>query len=149
MRVHHRKITTLRPKANAETERFMRTIKKVIRDKPNNWKQMMYKLLLDYRATPHSTTGIAPATLMFGRDIGTKLPSVPSKSTNDLDLHYKDNEAKRNMKLYADSKRNVKPCEITVGDNVLVKNTSVKKVTPYDSRPLTVVERKGSMITAG
>ena len=52
------------------------------------------------------------------------------------------------MKGYADNKRYVKESSINIGDNVLVKTTGVMKGTPYDSRPLTVVDKKGSMITA-
>jgi hypothetical protein len=148
MGVKHRKITTLWPRANGETERFMRTIKKVIRGKPANWKQEMYKRLLAYRATPHSTTGVAPATLLFGRDITTKLPSLNPTWQND-DLRAKDHMEKEKMKKYADQKSYVKPCELRVGDNVLIKNVGVSKSQgPYDSQPLTIVEKKGSMVTA-
>lgn len=78
----HRKITPLWPRANAETERFMRTIKKSIRGanaQHKNWKQetMMYKFLLDYRTTPHSSTGVPPATAFFGRNLKTRLPEIP------------------------------------------------------------------------
>jgi hypothetical protein len=66
---HHRRITPLWPKANGEAERFMRTIGKVIKaaqiDK--NWKQELYKFLRNYRATPHSTTGVPPAQALFGK----------------------------------------------------------------------------------
>ena len=59
------------------------------------------------------------------------------------------------MKEHADKKRYVKESPINVGDNVHVKamgtyvygNTYIY-MGMYDDRPLTVVERKGSMITA-
>jgi len=65
----HRKITPCWPRANGEVERFMRTVKKVVRTasvEDKNWKQELYRFLRNYRATPHSTTGAAPATLLFG-----------------------------------------------------------------------------------
>ena len=34
------------------------------------------KFLFTYRPTPHSSTGIAPFTLLFGREMSAKLPSV-------------------------------------------------------------------------
>ena len=148
MGVHHRRITPLWPRANGETERFMRTVKKVIREKPHNWKQQMHKLLLDYRSTPHSTTGVAPATVLFGRTIGTRLPAIMKIGTYDSELRQKDYDAKMIMKGYADNKRYVKESTINIGDVVHVKNTGVMKGTPYDSRPLIVVDKKGSMITA-
>lgn len=147
MGIQHRRITPLWPRANAETERFMRTIKKVIREKPQNWKQHMYKLLLDYRSTPHSTTGVAPATVLFGRSIGTRLPSIV-RPVNDSDMRQKDNEEKMKMKAYADNKQYVKESNVKIGDNVLVKNTGIMKKTPYNPHPLTVTAKKGSMITA-
>ena len=70
---HHRKITPLWPMANSEVERFMRTIKKLIKTAAVaqlNWKQDMYKFLRNYRATPHCTTGVAPATLLYNRSMG-------------------------------------------------------------------------------
>ena len=148
MGVRHRKITPLWPRSNAETERFMRTLKKSIKGK-SNWKQEMFKLLLAYRSTPHTTTGIAPATALFGRDIRTRLPSVPVKVTTDDDLRARDTMEKQVMKSYADNKVNVKPCNLSVGDSVLIKDTSgVKSKTPYQPEPATVISRKGSMISA-
>ena len=59
----------------------MRTIGKVIKaaqiDK--NWKQELYKFLRNYRATPHSTTGVPPAQALFGKNIRTKLPEYSRK----------------------------------------------------------------------
>ena len=149
MGVKHRKITPLWPQANAETERFMRTIKKIIRGKPKNWKQEIYKRLLTYRATPHSTTGIAPATVLFGRDIRTKLPSVIAVTNNDSDMRQRDQMNKEKMKSYADNKAYVKPSDFKIGDSLLVKNAGISKAqAPYDSRPLEIIAKKGTMITA-
>ena len=149
MGIQHCKITPLWPRANAETERFMRTIKKVIRGKPSNWKQEMHKLLLAYRATPHTSTGMAPATVLFGREIRTKLPSLAQPPKVDSDLRAADTAAKESMKRYADMKAYVKPSNLQVGDDVLVKSTDISKSKlPYQPEPLTVVAKKGSMITA-
>ena len=46
-------------RANGEVERFVRTVKKVIKTaklEHNNYKQELSKMLRNYRATPHSTT---------------------------------------------------------------------------------------------
>ena len=64
----HRKITPYHPRANGECERFMRTLGKVVRiaateSQPVN--QILCRFLIRYRATPHSTTGIAPANALF------------------------------------------------------------------------------------
>ncbi len=148
MGIRHRKITPLWPRANAETERFMRTLKKSTRGK-TNWKQEMHKLLLAYRATPHSTTGIAPATVLFGRDIRTRLPTLTIKAPSDVDLRTKDAHGKEKMKHYADSKSNIKPSNLEVGDHVLVKDTrKIKGKTPFEPEPATITARNGSMISA-
>ena len=50
------------------------------------------------------------------------------------------------MKGYADSKAYVKPSDLNVGDNVLVKDMKTKM--PYEADPLTIISKKGSMISA-
>jgi hypothetical protein len=46
--------------------------------KKKDWKTELYQFFLNYRATPHLTTKVAPATALFGRTFRTKLPSIPS-----------------------------------------------------------------------
>ena len=55
----------------------MRTIEKSVRiahAQGKNWKTELYRSLLDYRTTPHVTTGMAPADLLFDRQIRNRLP---------------------------------------------------------------------------
>ena len=64
---HHQRITPLWPEANGEAERFMRTLNKAtktseIEGRP--WRENIWTFLHNYRATPHATTGIAPATAL-------------------------------------------------------------------------------------
>ncbi|CAB4012399.1 Transposon Ty3-I Gag-Pol poly [Paramuricea clavata] len=73
----HRKITPRWPRANGEVEQFVRTIKKVVKTatvEHKNWKQEMHCFLRNFRATPHTTTKIHPATALSGRALKTKLP---------------------------------------------------------------------------
>ena len=75
----HRKVTPYWPRANGEVERFMRTVKKVIKAavmENKVWKQEMYKFLRNYRATPHTSTKTPPATALFGRPMKTRLPQI-------------------------------------------------------------------------
>ncbi|GAB1602673.1 hypothetical protein Ahia01_000547000, partial [Argonauta hians] len=154
MGVKHRKITPLWPRANAETERFMRTIKKSIKAaqaEHKNWRQEMFKFLLAYRTTPHSSTGKAPAEVLFGRNLKTKLPEPPLQVNAEIDATIRQNDAaaKAKMKHYADNKVYVKPSDIQVGDTVLVKDTTrPRPFTPYEPIPYVVSNKKGSMITA-
>lgn len=148
----HRKITPLWPRANAETERFNRTLKKTVKGAIAmhlNWKQEMYRFLLSYRSTPHCTTGVPPATALFGRNLRTRLPELPSKQMNDGDMRHRDSIAKEKLKVYADSKQYVKSSPIQIGDPVLVRDSSiVKGKTPFEPVPLKVVKKNGSMLTA-
>ena len=66
--IDHRRITPLWPQANSEAERFMKPLTKAIRSahvEGKTWRKHLYKFLLNYRTTPHSTTEFAPAELLF------------------------------------------------------------------------------------
>ena len=73
----HRRKTPLNPQANAEAEQFMRILKKLYQISKltgSNFKQEVYRFLRAYRATPHCTTKIAPADLMYpSRKFRTRL----------------------------------------------------------------------------
>ena len=148
----HRRITPLWPQANGETERFMRTVKKSIKaalNKRRSWKQELFKFLLDYRTTPHCTTGAPPATILFGRTIKNRLPHLITPIAEDPSIRERDTEAKRKIKQYADRKAYVKPNDLRVGDTVIVKSDNTSKaLTPYQPNPMTIIKKKGSMITA-
>ena len=148
----HRKVTPLWLEANGEVERFMKTFGKVLRTTAN-WKQKMYQFLRNYHPTPHCTTGIAPATALFGRPIRIKLPcplAVPCNESYDpVLMREKDAHQKLKIKTQAESRRAPKECDIQVGDTVLVKQPKRKKLsTPYHPVPLTVTQKNHSMITA-
>ena len=148
----HRKITPLWPRANGETERFMRTAKKTVKAAHavgKCVKRELFRFLLDYRTTPHTTTGVAPATVFFGRVIKNKLPHIThSPHTLDTDIRIRDAAQKRKMKVYADNKCYVKQSDIQVGDHALLRDTSMRKCTPYQPEPFLITGKKGSMVTA-
>ena len=148
----HRKVTPKWARANGEVERFVRTIKKVIKTAKlghKNPKQELNRLLRNYRATPHSTTRVAPATALFGRLMKTKLPELTTPRS-DLEMRERDRSAKAKMKKHADNKRYIRPSTVKEGDTVFVKRDDSKKKSdmPHDPRPHIVVEKKGSMVPA-
>ena len=151
----HRKIEPLWPQANGCVERMMGTLNKTIiasQMEGRNWKQDLYTFLLNYRATPHSTTGVSPAEALFNRKIKTRLPQSLGRSDSDFDdkIRLRDTEQKRQYKAYADSARHARVPDVQVGDRVLVRQPKVNKFTaPYLPETLTVTARKGSMVTAG
>ncbi len=148
---HHRKITPLHPQANSESERFMRTLKNAVQAchiEKKNIKHELYRFLRNYKATPHSTTELSPFEIMFNRKMKTKLPQVVEKVRHPS-LRRRDKQAKRKMKIHADTRKKATPSTLKVGDFVLVRQKKQNKLTPpYDPKPLQITKKKGSMITA-
>ena len=149
----HDPVTPLWPEANGGVERFMRVLKKIMQTahlEGKNWKQELYRALLNYRATPHSTTGISPAEALFGRKIRTRLPEPEVAVPNvDAEIRHNDTERKRKIKAHADIKRHTRISELKVGDSVLVRQPRENKLTTtFSPEPLEITQRKGTMITA-
>nr|XP_058967969.1 uncharacterized protein K02A2.6-like [Pocillopora verrucosa] len=148
--IEHRKSPPLWPQANGEVERQNRTLLKVLKIaqvEGKRWKDELNKFLLAYRTTPHSTTGMTPASLMFGRELKTKLPELrPNKSLLDESIRDQDWNHKLSSKLYADKQRNA---TFNPGDKVLLKNTkSPGKLAPkFEPQPYTVQTKEGQELT--
>ena len=150
----HRKITPCWPRANGEAERMVRTLKKVLRISHTehvSFKQLLNRFLRNYRATPHPSTGEAPATLMFGRPMRTKLPEV-TKITPNPEVIDRDNHQKEIMKMNAESRLKLVRDEsyLQLGDTVLLRREGIirKEMTPYEPEPYQVIAKNGSMVTA-
>lgn len=137
----------------------MQTLGKFIRAaylEHRNWKQELQSFLRQYRATPHSTTStcMSPSEALNGRKLKTRLPTVvpsPSSDASERDhlIRTQDGQSKEKMKAYADRHVKSKECSFEVGDSVLQRQHRKNKLdTPYTSRPLVVVAKKGSMVTA-
>ena len=130
----------------------MRTIGKVCKCAQVDgkaWKQELYRFLRNYRATPHTSTGLPPATVLNGVPLKTKLPHVFNTQDDKL-LRQKDQSAKNSMKEHAEARRNTRRSDIKVGDKVLLKNvTQTGKLVPkFQQQPFEVIKRKGVMVTA-
>ena len=151
---HHRKIIPLWPQANGEVERVMRNLKKLYRTavaEGANYKQSLNQYLRNYRATPHSTTGVSPASMNFHHSFKIRLPEIAQKShMNTKAVRNKDKSQKRKMKANAEKLRPIRSRHIRVGDVVLVKESGIltSSKTPYKTTPYTVTKTNGTMITA-
>ena len=108
----------------------------------------MHQFLLDYRTTPHTTTGVPPATILFGRSLRTKLPHISETPQKDASVRQRNTAQKQKMKEYADKKAYVQPSKFKEGDAVLLKNPRPFNSTPYKPIPLIITRKKGTMITA-
>ena len=115
-----------------------------------NWRKEMHAFLRNYRTSPHATTGVAPSTLFLKRAVRNKLPQRAGADQVAEIVYKRDTDQKWKMKCHADRKNYHKPCDLSIGESVLVKRpfTASKSHTPYESNPMTIVTRKGSMISA-
>ncbi|XP_033121474.1 uncharacterized protein K02A2.6-like [Anneissia japonica] len=77
------------PKTNGEIERFHRYFKKCIKNAKTEgkvWQSELPKILMAYISTPHRSTNKAPAELLFGRNIKTKLPRYRQETDISAEL---------------------------------------------------------------
>ena len=129
----------------------MNTLKKALQIaniNRQNWRQELQMFLRSYRTTPHSTTQVAPHTLLFNREPKTKLGQASNSQTKDDDIRNRDKIAKQCMKAHADRTNKAANRMILQGDHVLVKNEQASKLTPtYDPCPAIVTDVAGTMIT--
>ena len=106
----------------------------------------MRKYLVAYRSTPHTTTGVCPAELLFGRKMRTKLPEL-REEVIATEMRDRDSGMKAKAKVYADNKRNTKPSDVSPGDKVLVKQERQNKLSiPCAPEPHEVVTKTGNSV---
>ena len=148
--IEHRKTTPLWPQANGEVERQNKSLlkrMKIAQAEGKEWKKEVRKYLVAYRSTPHTTTGVSPAELLFGRKMRTKLPELKEEST-ESEMRDRDGEMKAKVKWYADTqKRNAQESDLAPGDQVLVKQECKNKLsTPFAPEPYDVVTKTGNSV---
>ena len=152
--IRHLTVTPLWPQANGLVERQNRTLLKALRAslaERRDWQESLQSFLMAYRATPHPSTGKSPAELIYGRQLRTKLPDVfrpPSAPGRTEVKRAHDRNAARG-KMYADSKRQSRPHNISVGEKVLVRipRKHHKLSAAFFREPYTVVKVSGSQLT--
>ena len=74
--VKHIQTSPYHPASNGAAERLVQTVKQGLRSalrKGVSLDQALQAILLRYRTTPQSTTGVSPSVLMFGRNLRTRL----------------------------------------------------------------------------
>ena len=113
--------TPLWPQGNANVENFNKTLSKVLQTaklEERNWRQELQQFLLSYRATPHTTTKIAPSELLYNRKIRGFLPELPTKRVINKHREAKENieRSKASNKKYYDKRHHAKKSNIKEGE---------------------------------
>ena len=148
--IKHRKITPLWPQANGEIERQNRSFLKrmqIAQIEREDWKKALQTYLVAYRNTPHPSTGVCPAELLFRRKLRTKLPELREVAKLDEEVRDRDKDKKVKMKEYADRARNAEENSLVAGDKVLLKQQRLNKwTTPFESRPYELIDKCGNSV---
>ena len=119
---------------------------KIAQAEGKDWKKELRAYLIAYRSTPHATTGVSPAELLFGRKIRTKLPELKEVSPSN-EVRDRDSEMKGKAKCYSDRRRHAVESTLHPGSKVLVKQRQTNKLsTPYAPEPYTVVRKDGNSV---
>lgn len=150
--ISHNRTTPYWPQANGEVERFNETMLKRLKISQESgspdWMWDLRTFLLTYNSTPHSTTGVAPSELMFGRTVRDKLPSFtdPRNNVTDEPIRDHDWEKKCSGARYADKRRHAKQTELKVGDIVVAKQIMKqnKLSTTFAPEEYSIIKINGS-----
>lgn len=133
--IKHRKITPLWPEAKGEIERQNRSLLKrmqIAQVEREDWKKAVLTYLVAYRNTPHPSTGVCTAELLFQRKLRTKLPELREVAKLDEEVRDGDRDKKCKMKEHADRVRNAEEKSLVAGDKVLLKQQQLNKwTTPF------------------
>lgn len=79
--IRHITTAVYKPSTNGLAEKMVQTFKKTLRTTSDPVQIAIDKFLFNYRMTPHTTTGVSPAELMFGRRLRSRLDLLwPSES---------------------------------------------------------------------
>ena len=117
-----------------------------------NWTQELSRFLLSYRTTPHCSTKIPPAQLLFNRPVRGTLPMLNPKVkvvNRHKEARENDTKSKTKGREYANNRRQAKPSKLKVGDVVILKQRKQDKfTTKFESTPYTVIDCKGTRIVA-
>lgn len=130
--IQHRPSTPLWPQANGEVECQNRSLLKSLKiahAEKKNLKVEMKKFLTAYRTTPHSSTGVSPAKLLFNREIRSKIPDLTKNEYIDSEARDRDAEMKQRRTDYADEQRGAQENSLAPGDQVLVKQRKENKLS--------------------
>jgi hypothetical protein len=86
LKTRHCRTSPYHPQGNGQVERFNGTLvsilKKVAEQEPGKWDTYLPAALFAYREVPHTSTGMAPAMMLFGRPIAGPLEALKRSWTD-------------------------------------------------------------------
>ena len=152
--IKHKKTIPLWPRANGEVERQNKSLLKAMcaaQAEGKQWQQELQKYLLAYRSTPHTTTGVSPAELLYGRKIQTKMPEFEGdeeeKKSGTTDQQARDQDAEKKQRGAEAANRRAAESDVAEGDKVLLLQRKQNKLsTTYDPDPYNVISKKGDLV---
>lgn len=152
--IKHKRTIPLWPRANGEVERQNKSLLKAMRaaqaeGKP--WQKELQKYLLAYRSTPHTTTGVSPAELLYGRKIRTKMPEFESYEEEErsatIDQQARDQDAEQKKRVAETANKRAAESDVAEGDKVLLLRRKQNKLSAtYDPEPYSVVSKTGDLV---
>ena len=96
--------TPYHPEGNAQAERYNRTlfglIKSVNEQDRRKWPDLLPHLTFVYNATPHCSTGVAPYTLMFGREPLIPLDQILGRTDSDWEQDFTREQEQPEPKIW-------------------------------------------------
>ena len=150
--IHHEKAFPYHPQANP-VECFMKPMGKCMKAahaEGENKSKALNSFLARYRATPHSSTGIAPGDILFRHGYGQDFPknAIPDDQAINAGLK-RSQEHRERLDKEINSTRHDDHYEI--GEEVFTKNNNRTKFEPmYGPNPMTVTETgKGGVTCRG
>ena len=103
------------------------------RPKENHGNENYRIVLLAYRSTPHTTTGVSPAELLYGRKIRTKMPEFEGdeeeEKSGTTDHQARDQDAEKKKRGAEAANRRAAESDVAEGDKVLLLQRKQNKLS--------------------
>ena len=90
-----------KPSTNGEAEKAVQTFKRYLKKSngKENLKLKLCQFLMQYRITPHVTTGLAPAELFLKRNIKTRLDLLKPDKASEMNKRFQAQQVEDSKKL--------------------------------------------------